>query len=387
MSNSQLFIPNKITVGYQQRQGTYSGKLAYVIYTDNKGVLRKETSWKSWRDEKLGSNEYDNKPLEGFVLNKKAGGYSSGWDHRQTYCRIWDPRGFEFEITVDNLLFILQETSCTKGKGLEGEFVYGWSGKDIVLLPAHCEEYKQSQKFTTLQDGKVSTKELVPGCVYRTKREEQLTYLGKFKWFEEWSNSFSVTEQYVFTRITTNNYNRFEKMSSLSALAEKITDEPVSNYADLLEEFSKSNHSGEIISLSSYDKSIHNFIKETDHKYKQRYIYSSQNPDEVLDKKVSLYDTFYLKEGENTYRVYSIHANLKWDVNPNYNLYYDAKVLGYSLTSTKVISLVNGNIVSKAKPLIDEKLYTQKELNNMDFQDLRVKVKIKGVEKIKELNR
>ncbi len=184
MSNSQLFIPNKITVGYQQRQGTYSGKLAYVIYTDNKGVLRKETSWKSWRDEKLGSNEYDNKPLEGFVLNKKAGGYSSGWDHRQTYCRIWDPRGFEFEITVDNLLFILQETSCTKGKGLEGEFVYGWSGKDIVLLPAHCEEYKQSQKFTTLQDGKVSTKDLVPGCVYRTKREEQLTYLGKFKWFE-----------------------------------------------------------------------------------------------------------------------------------------------------------------------------------------------------------
>ncbi len=387
MSNSQLFIPNKITVGYQERHGTYSGKLAYVIYTDNKGVLRKETSWKSWRDEKLGSNEYDNKPLEGFVLNKKAGGYSSGWDHRQTYCRIWDPRGFEFEITVDNLLFILQETSCTKGKGLEGEFVYGWSGKDIVLLPAHCEEYKQSQKFTTLQDGKVSTKDLVPGCVYRTKREEKLTYLGKFKWFEDYSSSVTISEQYVFTRETTNNYLRFEKMSSLSALAEKITDEPVSNYADLLEEFSNSNHSGQIIGLTSSDKSIQNFVKENDYRYQQRYVYSNENLDEVLEKKVSLYDTFYLKEGENTYRVYSIHANLKWEVLSNYTQYYQAKVTGYSLTSTKVISLVDGNIVSKAKPLTDDKLYTQREINNMDFQSLKVKVKIKGEEKVKELRK
>ena len=27
-----IFIPNKINVGYQNREGTYTGKLAYVIY-------------------------------------------------------------------------------------------------------------------------------------------------------------------------------------------------------------------------------------------------------------------------------------------------------------------------------------------------------------------
>lgn len=52
MKTEQLFIPEKIKIGFQNRQGTYTGKLAYVIYFDKKGVLRKETSWQSWRDEK-----------------------------------------------------------------------------------------------------------------------------------------------------------------------------------------------------------------------------------------------------------------------------------------------------------------------------------------------
>lgn len=131
---SNIFIPKKINVGYQNRSGTYTGKLAYIIYYDEKGVLRKERSWNGWRDEDIPNDEFDNEPTEGFVLNKKAGDYSTGWDHRQAYCRVYDPRGFEFEITIENLLYILANANCYKGKGLEGEFVYGWSGKDLVLI-------------------------------------------------------------------------------------------------------------------------------------------------------------------------------------------------------------------------------------------------------------
>ena len=103
-----IFIPNKINVGYQNREGTYTGKLAYVIYYDERGKLRKETSWQNWRDKNIPNNEYENVPTEGFVLNKKVGGYKSDWNFRQTYSRIYDPRGFEFEITIDNLLWILE---------------------------------------------------------------------------------------------------------------------------------------------------------------------------------------------------------------------------------------------------------------------------------------
>ena len=35
-----IYIPEKIKVGYQNRNDTYTKKLAYVIYYDEKGKLR-----------------------------------------------------------------------------------------------------------------------------------------------------------------------------------------------------------------------------------------------------------------------------------------------------------------------------------------------------------
>jgi hypothetical protein len=58
--------------------------------------------------------EYTNEPLDGFVLNKKVGGYKSDWNFRQAYCRVYDPRGFEFEITIPNLLYILENANSIK---------------------------------------------------------------------------------------------------------------------------------------------------------------------------------------------------------------------------------------------------------------------------------
>ena len=48
--NNAIFLPEKMRVGFQKRDGTYTGKLAYIIYYDNKGKLRKENSWGRWRD-------------------------------------------------------------------------------------------------------------------------------------------------------------------------------------------------------------------------------------------------------------------------------------------------------------------------------------------------
>lgn len=70
--NSAIFLPDKINVGFQNRADTYTGKLAYVIYYDSKGVLRKQASWNSWRDSKIPNEEFKNSPTHGFVLNKKS---------------------------------------------------------------------------------------------------------------------------------------------------------------------------------------------------------------------------------------------------------------------------------------------------------------------------
>jgi hypothetical protein len=170
--NSTIYIPKRINVGYQDRKGTYTGKLAYVIYYDAKGVLRKEKSWQSWRDEKIDNTEYDNVPTEGFVLNKMAGGGCRGWDARQTYSRVYDPRGFEFEITMPNLLYVLENANCMKGKGLEGKFVYGWEGTELVLIPEAAPEFGKHQEFSALLAGEsIKGKDLIAGGTFLEANE------------------------------------------------------------------------------------------------------------------------------------------------------------------------------------------------------------------------
>lgn len=178
---TNIFIPKKIKVGFQTRNDTYTKKLAYVIYYDQKNKLRKENSWSSWRDEKIEPEDYDNEPTTGFVLNKKVGGYQYHYDMRQTYVRVFDPRGFEFEITIPNLLYILENTSSIKGKGLEGEFVYGWDGKDLLLIPTSAPEYQEMQKMANnLYEGEaIKAKDLILGATYGTANGEAYVYMGK----------------------------------------------------------------------------------------------------------------------------------------------------------------------------------------------------------------
>lgn len=266
MSKSQLFIPDRINVGFQEREGTYSGLLAYIIYWDKKGKLRQEHSWDGWRHkpeeirqrrynwetreyegeevpygDKVAPKAFDNVPTEGFVLNKKAGGYSTGWNHRQTYCRVYDPRGYEFEISVENLLYILECTNSIIGKGLEGEFVYSWDGKNVVLLPTNSKEYKESKEFTDLQDKKIGRKDMEVGCVYETKKQEVLTYLGRFDYMVG-SYSRGVGDNYytvkpVKQHIFVDDNGRYHPHKGFTKLAKRVTTEAVENYSDLLEAY------------------------------------------------------------------------------------------------------------------------------------------------------
>lgn len=183
--NTNIFIPKKINVGFQKRSDTYTQKLAYVIYFDQKGVLRKETSWNGWRDNDIENIIYDNVPTSGFVLNKKVGDYVSDWNHRQAYVRVYDPRDFEFEITIENLLYILENASSIKGKGLEGEFTYGWDGKDLILIPVESPDYKGIEDYNDIvfNNDFIKAKDLKIGVTYLTKDNQKMIYMGKFDYY------------------------------------------------------------------------------------------------------------------------------------------------------------------------------------------------------------
>jgi hypothetical protein len=253
--NKQLYIPTLLKVGFQKRDDTYTGKLGYVTYYDQKNVLRKEKSWKDWCSKKLGSQEFENKPTEGFVINRNGGGIAESWgdwnDTRHEFVRVYDPRGFEFEIRIPNLLFILSESNSIKGKGLEGEFVYAWQGTQLILVPTSSQQYKNSLEFTALQGKKLDKKELTPGCIYRTKKQKDLIYMGRFDWYEFGYNTKKNAEEANTYGLNTKKEHVFIYMGGkkpevgtlqLKNIASKISDTPVENFADLMTRVAKDKH-------------------------------------------------------------------------------------------------------------------------------------------------
>jgi hypothetical protein len=228
-----MFIPSKLNVGYQERNDTYSGKLAYVVYTDNKGVLRKEKSWRGWCKHFLPDTL--NEPTEGFVLNRDVGGVrrSYGWDARLEKVRVYDPRGWEIEITIPNLLFILQECTSTKGKGLEGSFVYAWDGSNLVLLPTTAEEYISCVKYSNNQAKTVSKEDVKVGHWVKFKDDKDYIYLGRHKCREDVFGQ--AKGQHVYYNPDESECCQYRYESGFTKVA--IVNDQDENYAQYLEDF------------------------------------------------------------------------------------------------------------------------------------------------------
>lgn len=180
--NEFLNIPEKLVIGFRKREGTFTGLLSYITYYRG-GKIAKEVSWSSWRDSTIDPLEIDNQPVDGFFINKTTAGHKSGWNYRQQYCRVYDPRGFEFEITFDNLIYILQNSSYDINKGFSGKFVYAWDSSQLVLLPIDSDDYIASKKLKEVSEkANIKAKDLVPGKAYKTKKYDVAYYLGNLKW-------------------------------------------------------------------------------------------------------------------------------------------------------------------------------------------------------------
>lgn len=336
MAKNQLFVPNTIKVGYDSRRDTYTGKLAYIIYIDEKGKVRKEASWNSWRDHKLGDDTFENTPTEGFVLNKKVGGYSTGWNHRQSRIRVHDPRGFELEISIENLLYILENTTSTVGKGLEGEFVYGWDGKDLLLIPCGSPDYISIKQYNELlrSDLKLTAKTIKVGATYRNDKEADLIYIGRYDKYENRSYFNEVELNSRKYEIESNKKgkkywfyspksNSFTDYSSLNPFKLIVNDEPSEETSSLIEKlFTKL----DLQYFEEKNKVFHSLGDESNKERLLKMIYEKLEAGNYSnDYHVALFD----KNGDLQFKLlfdkgYSYHCN-----NNEENIYYKLKM--YSL--------------------------------------------------------
>lgn len=229
--NNSLFIPKIIHVGFQSRDDTYTKKLGYVIYEDEKGKLRKEVSWRNWINSAIPVQSFENIPSR-FVLNKEVKRYGH-WGYSGTpssKVRIFDTRDFEFEISVDNLIGILMHSDVSK-RDIQEECVYAWAGQELVLLPVNSDEYVKSIEFTKKQDLKVSAKELKKGHVYGHKKENgTYVYMG-YDLFHtlDWKKYQSVGKKHIFYGITS---KRFESVP-VGSLSQVVSEDIYPEFADL----------------------------------------------------------------------------------------------------------------------------------------------------------
>lgn len=258
-----LIIPEELKAGFNKRSDTYSGLLAYIIYKDSKTGWRQERSWNTWKEDDVEPIEFKNEPYNGFVLNKKAGDYGSGWNHRISKCRVFDGRyNFEFEITIDNLLFILENVNSIKGKALDGEFVYAWDNKNILLLPVNAPDYKEiKEKSDIINNGNfLKVKDLVIGNEYMTKQGEKLCYLGKHKTHEfKYTYDYTSKEMIIKNKFWFGSNSEYKSLQHYTSISNKFVADL--GKSDLyLELFNKMEHDYE---YSPINESADEYIEYT----------------------------------------------------------------------------------------------------------------------------
>lgn len=123
-----------------------------------------------------------NDPTTGFYIGSSVSRYTT--DNK--LFKIQDPRGFELEISADNLSALLHNTTVVNGLVTE-PCLYGFTNGRHILLPDGCEAHKQALKDAeTLSTGLIKVKDLSPGDIVRLFNDDEGEYVyyghGKFTW-------------------------------------------------------------------------------------------------------------------------------------------------------------------------------------------------------------
>lgn len=304
-----LYIPQKLKVGFQNRKDTFTGKLAYIVYYDHNNVLRKEKSWNQWKDDDINSIELDNTPRSGYIINKgvQRDGY---WGSGRSVIRVYDPRDFEFEIDVTNLVGILMHSDVSKCD-ISEECVFAWNGNKLVLLPVNSQEYQNGLMHTDKQKQSIAIKDLVPGYQYTKKASDDiLTYIGYYKWYE-WK--YFGDSQIHTTKGKKHIFHdgKTYVIPTITSLSSVLNEEVVDNFAELLIAFENSHYGAQIIGFdvnTSFEKeklnSHRKFYKKINN---YTYVQISCSPyyPNYVDK------TYYYSLSYTRLTKYSFNKNIK----------------------------------------------------------------------------
>ena len=105
MKKINLIDVENLTIGFNNRKDTYSGKLAFLSYSNNAKSLINEIAFNRWIDKKIPLLKLKNVSSNGFVLSKSN--LHHLYQKTIGFIRVYHPEGFDFEIPLDNFYYLM----------------------------------------------------------------------------------------------------------------------------------------------------------------------------------------------------------------------------------------------------------------------------------------
>lgn len=179
MSRSMVIIPEKHYVGMVNRSDS-SVPLGFITpWGEDKAAQKRMETVDSWvkgnRSKTIPTTIIDNIPMAGFKLTS---GIRTGQYGAVDKWRIEDPRGFELEISSNNLAMVMAVSTIEKGEILE-KCVWARTGGNNILLSVESDDYKEAVSQTTIASTSASWKDAKIGNVVTLQNGLTGVYYGK----------------------------------------------------------------------------------------------------------------------------------------------------------------------------------------------------------------
>ena len=208
----------ELVVGYHENFNLDIDKapLAFLTYDTHDAASKKRIDTvKNWYGSEKMCN-LDNPPLSGFTFVDVVSRYRT----QNKLMRVFDPRGFIVEVSIDILLEIMQSATIKNGI-IQEKCFWARKGAENILIPENTPLHEQYLSETVLSKAaNISTKNLKVGGLYINKDGKKYFYLGKLVLKVDKENTSST----AFTKYSDLVKNKYEfyVFANLSINAENV---------------------------------------------------------------------------------------------------------------------------------------------------------------------
>ena len=176
-----LLEVENLTIGFNYRNDTHSGKLAFISYSHNGEALFNNAAFSRWVDKTIPLLKAKNSGISGFVLSKAN--LHQLYNRSIGYTRVFHPDGFDFEIPLDNFYYLMQYTLIDHGQiSSECKIYFSEDGKPWILNKEAIDSDSFIIKKVSgdyFSKNMINTKDLHVGSLIKVNKSKELSVVVK----------------------------------------------------------------------------------------------------------------------------------------------------------------------------------------------------------------